>query len=552
MEELGSVGLRLASGQVGEEFLPKLRGAAGRKVYTEMGLNDPIVGGILFAFEKTTARLDWHIEPPEDPNPAEEEASEFIQGCLDDMSESWTSTVSGILSMMWYGWSFHELVYKKRSGEQSEESDIPSSRFTDGKIGWRKWPVRAQDSLSGWASDPNGGIAGMRQKVEGQDEVLIPMQKGLLFRTTTVKGNPEGRSLLRNAYRPWFMKKRIEEIEAIGIERDLAGLPVAWLDPKYLADSATSEEKGLLQAVTRIVQSIKRNQTEGVVFPLDYDEHGNKTVDLTLLSSGGSRQFDTDKIVSRYNQQIAMSVLADFLLLGHEGVGSQALGTSKIDLWMMAVEALAINIAETVNQHAIPRLLRLNGMKVERMPELHYGSVETKDLKVLGDFIKAMVDSGILQPDEPLEDHIRTLASLPPADADAREDVAAMSEAAATAAALPEAAEQAPEAAESTAKEMTGLTPDDKLKLSNAAAVLIRSGYDPADTLVSLGLDPIKHLGLLPVTVQRPAEESGATDTKLTEQLQNGTAPEVTDPLAAAEEPAADEDAEEDEDALNA
>lgn len=431
MQELGSVGLKLTSGQVGEEFLPKLRGERGRKTFAEMAANDPIVGGILFAFEKTAARLDWHIEPPVDPSPQEEEAAQFVQDCIDDMSESWASTVSGILSMMTYGWSYHEIVYKQRKGEQANSGE--SSRFTDGKLGWRKWPVRAQDSLVGWESDDNGGISGMRQKVEARPQVVIPIEKALLFRTNTAKGNPEGRSLLRNAYRAWFMKKRIEEIEAIGIERDLAGLPVAWVDPRYLADGATMEEKGLLQAVTNIVQSIKRNQTEGIVFPLDYDEHGHKTIDLTLLSSGGSRQFDTDKIVSRYNQQIAMSVLADFLLLGHEGVGSQALGSSKIDLWMMAVEALAINIAETVNQHAIPRLLRLNGMKVERLPELHYGSVETKDLKVLGDFIKAMTDTGILNTDEPLEDYIRTLASLPPADAQTREDVAGMSDAAATA-----------------------------------------------------------------------------------------------------------------------
>jgi hypothetical protein len=35
--------------------------------------------------------------------------------------------------------------------------------------------------------------------------------------------------MLRTAYRPWFMKKRLEEFESIGIERDLAGLPIMWL-----------------------------------------------------------------------------------------------------------------------------------------------------------------------------------------------------------------------------------------------------------------------------------------------------------------------------------
>lgn len=40
----------------------------------------------------------------------------------------------------------------------------------------------------------------------------------------------------------------------------------------------------------------------------------------------------------------------------------------------------------------------------------------------------------------------------------------------------------------------------------NAAGILIRSGFDPADALRAVGLDPIKHLGLLPVTVKDQAQ----------------------------------------------
>lgn len=422
MGELGNVGLKLEGGQIGEEFLAKLRGAAGRKVYREMSDNDAVIGGMIFAFEKTVGRLNWHMEAPEDASPAEDDATTFAQECLEDMSESFTAILQGVMSMIPYGWTYHEIVYKRRNGEKPKPGE--SSRHNDGRIGWRKWPIRSQNTLVGWVPSEDGGIAAMKQKVDSQPEATIPIEKALLFRTTTAKGNPEGRSLIRNAYRPWYMKKRIEEIEAVGIERDLAGLPVAWVDPKYLSPNASQEEKDLLNAVSKMVQSIKRNETEGIVFPLDHDESGNKTIDLTLLSSGGSRQFDTDKIVGRYNQQIAMSVLADFLLLGHEGVGSHSLGTSKIELWMMAVDALAKSIAEVVNAHAIPRLLRLNGMKVERPPRLVYGAVEQTDLKALATYVKSLTDAGAITPDPSLEAHLRELGDLPPAEED-REDMEA-------------------------------------------------------------------------------------------------------------------------------
>lgn len=50
------------------------------------------------------------------------------------------------------------------------------------------------------------------------------------------------------------------------------------------------------------------------------------------------------------------------------------------------------------------------------------------------------------------------------------------------------------------------LTTDDIKQRVEAAAALIRSGFDPAGALAAVGLDPITHLGLLPVTVQRPQE----------------------------------------------
>jgi hypothetical protein len=125
-----------------------------------------------------------------------------------------------------------------------------------------------------------------------------------------------------------------------------------------------------------------------------YDDQGHKVFDLVLLSSGGSRQFDTDKIIQRYDQRIAMSILSDFILLGSDRVGSYALGTSKMDLWSMAVDSIAKNIAEVINQHAIPRLLKLNGMDIARAPYLTYGEVSHVDLNEIAGFVGNLVQTG--------------------------------------------------------------------------------------------------------------------------------------------------------------
>ena len=425
MNELGTTGLARTAGFVIEDFLPQLQGVRGTRVYREMADNDPVVGAVLFAIEKVILKLDWRVDPADGDDETAVEYAEFVDECLSDMSDSWDATLSAILSMLTYGYSFHEVVYKRRGGYTSNPKT--RSKYDDGKIAWRKWPIRAQETLWEWDLDDKGGIQGMWQidpYTQGE-QVHIPIEKALLFRTTTVKNNPEGRSLLRNAYRPWYFKKRIEEIEAVGIERDLAGLPVAFVPPEYLSSTASGEQLSVLNAVKDIVTSIKRNEQEGVIFPAVYDERGNRVFDLTLMNSGGRRQFDIDATVARYDQRISMTLLSDFILLGHERVGSFALGTSKMDLWTVAVDAVARSIAEVVNQHAIPRLLRLNAMDDELAPTLTFGDVANVDISAVSKFVTDLVGAGVLTPDTALEDYLREIGSLPEAEGD-RDQNAAM------------------------------------------------------------------------------------------------------------------------------
>ena len=156
------------------------------------------------------------------------------------------------------------------------------------------------------------------------------------------------------------------------------------------------------------------------MFPLAYDpETGNLAYDLKLLSTGGRRQFDTDAIVGRYDQRIAMTVLADFLLLGHENVGSQALSVSKVDLFVRSLDAYLSEIAEVFNQHGIPRLMRLNGVDEALSPTLTWSTPKSVDLGALGSFITSLAQAGApLFPDESLEGYLRGVAGLPVGEAE--------------------------------------------------------------------------------------------------------------------------------------
>jgi len=414
--ELGSAGLIQYGGQVQEDFIQQLQGKRGIANYREMADNDPVVGAIMHAIEMLMRKVDWSVDASDVEDEQALSYAAFVSSCMTDMSVSWDDTLSSILSFLTYGFSVHEIVYKRREGY---DGDAPS-RHDDNLIGWKKLPIRGQSTIYDWDIDKNGGINGVIQQQElgetwGRDNVFIPIEKMLLFRTSTKYNNPRGRSVLRNAFIPWYYKTKIQEIEAIGIERDLAGMPVAMVPPQLLSDNATAGETAALDAIKQLVRNIKRDEQEGIVFPLAYDpDTGNLAYDLKLLSTGGRRQFDTNAIIQRYDQRISMSLLADFVLLGHTATGTQALSVSKIQLFLDSLEAWLSGIAEVFNSHALPRLMRINGFDVSKTPSINFEAPDNIDLGALGTFINQLAGAGApLFPDENLENFLMDTAGLP-------------------------------------------------------------------------------------------------------------------------------------------
>jgi len=417
---IGRTGLKRYGGTVMDEWHPKLQGQLATKVYREMADNDPIVGSIMFAIESLIRQANWNVNPAAD-TPEAEQAAQFLSECLGDMSHTWEDLLAEILSMLVFGWAYFEIVYKVRGGDVADPAR--HSKYNDGKIGWRKITIRAQDSLVDWEFDDEGGIQGMWQQASPDyRRVLIPIQKALLFRTKSVRNNPEGRSILRNAYRSYYFLKRIQEIEAIGIERDLAGLPVMEVPPQLMSPSASPDEKSMLAQFEQLIQRIRRDEMEGVVIPSSVNPDGSNTgYKLSLLSTGGRRQLDVNQVITRYEQRIAMSVLAEFIFLGMQDVGSRALGESKQSIFQMALKSIVDSIAAVFNRHAIPRLMALNGIPAERYPTLNPDKVETPPIGEIAAMIQAMSGAGaVLFPDEDLENRLRGMVGLPPVTPEAQ------------------------------------------------------------------------------------------------------------------------------------
>ena len=154
-KEYGSIGQRRYAGIFSEEFLKELQGKRGIEVYREMSENDETIGAVIYAIETLIRQASWDVQPGGD-SAKDKECAEFVKSCMDDMQDTWTDTISEVLSYLVYGWSYHEIVYKRRTGNVRDPRQ--NSKWTDGLIGWQKLPIRAQETLYQWEYDDNDNL----------------------------------------------------------------------------------------------------------------------------------------------------------------------------------------------------------------------------------------------------------------------------------------------------------------------------------------------------------------------------------------------------------
>lgn len=406
---LGVAGDNTHNGQIrADEFLPELRGKKAIRKYREMRDNDSTIGAVMYATEQVLRDVKLKVVAANDSTEAKAE-KEFVETVLTDMDHTLEDHIAEALSSLSYGFAWFEVVYKRRGGPNFRDYKR-YSKHTDGRIGIRKLAIRAPWTVSKFDVDQKSGdVLGLYQ--EGSQfgkSHYIPTNKSLYYKTTAINGDPSGRSILRNAYTSYEYLNNLQAIEAIAVERELAGIPVARIPSEYLSSDASSAQTAFRANLEDILRDVKFNEQGYIITPSDTypDKDGSPTnirlVDVELMSSNGSRNIDIDPIVSRYQHDIARSVLSEFLLLGaHSAGGSYALSKSKTDLFLRALESYIGAITDVLNKQLIERLWQLNGLSYDTMPYIEAGDVAPHDLREIAAFLRNLNGADINVSDHP-------------------------------------------------------------------------------------------------------------------------------------------------------
>lgn len=374
-----------------ESLFPALYGLDLRRKLLEMALFDETAGSMLWCMKSTLAQVDWtHVSQTDgrddDKDPEAIRMAEWADTTLIDMEHSMAEHVEEALSMAIFGFAPCEIVLKQRDGIDS--------RFSDKFYGIKKVPLRDQLSLTDWIYEGQE-LKGFRQST-GMGSGAIPIWKTLHYKVPGRIDRPEGQSLFQNALKVWQLKQKIQDSEAIGIERDLVGLPTfkipqAEIDECNEVDGNKQPTPGAIKARARVQNAIKAvsdmrfNRSAGLIMPSDTffedTSDGQSTGDRTpkwdfkLVTTPGQRSIDTRTAARDYDRAIARSLMMQFLHLGDRSTGSYAMSDDQSSMAVRSLMALAMKIATEWNRKMIPLLWKVNGFDRKYMPRLRASEI---------------------------------------------------------------------------------------------------------------------------------------------------------------------------------
>jgi hypothetical protein len=446
---------------------PDLHFPASIAVYDEMRSTDGQIGSLLSAINLPILAARWQLQGAN----VRPEIMKFVQTELgldvpDEALERqrkhgivWLDHLETALLALPFGFMPFEQVYEP-GPPTAEQEGISESML----LHLRKLAPRLPRTVSNIFVGRDGGLFGIGQTPldpKAKEDIFIPVERLVYYCHKREGADWSGRSVLRMIYKNWMIGDKILRLSAQIIERNGMQVPVLYYKAEGLAKADADA----------IVQGFRAGATAGATIP---DGAGK----LELLG-GGSNSGAKDALdhMKHHDEKIAESALAMFKTLGHDS-GARSLGDTFVDIFTQAVQSIANYFGRVATEHVIRDLVELNFGPEEPYPTLTAGDLSA-NRAITTSAIKELVDAKIIVPDQKLEDFMRAANGLPAADAET-----SRAEAAAATSADPA---------------------DDALKRANFAGTMIRSGFDPVESVKAAGLDEVKHLGLLPVTLQPPA-----------------------------------------------
>ena len=352
--------------------IPELTEGEDLLTYERMRRTDPSVAASLRSIELPIRRGTYDIQPPSNPTELEKEQATVLRRAFFDYLV-WPETLRGAVTFLRNGFSVHEFTLENRGGYV-----LPR------KIGFRPQKSILEDYSS---RNDRGNLIQLTQRLDGRD-IVLPRKK-LVICTADAESREDwrGTSILYSAYKPWFIKEKLEQLAAVAQERWGVGIPILTL-PEITdkAQAANLENDPLFKRAVAAVKALHGGEESYVVLPHGYD--------LKILDRS-SRNLDSLPLMRELKQDIYTAMLAlQMRLGGSDTTGSKALGVTFIDSFLHAVEAWAQLICDAFNYDLIRTLVNINWGPQERYPAMTVTNIYKRAIQE----IAYLFQVGLLKP----------------------------------------------------------------------------------------------------------------------------------------------------------
>ena len=401
------------------------------KAYREM-TQDPSVSGSLRQYTQLCRLADWTSESAK-PTKFEEEGEKkvavdwdekeaeryrlFLEQNICDMDGSMEDLVSAAMQFLVMGYAIVVPVFKFRRGNSKNHKE--NSKFDDGLIGWQGFKQIDPWSVKYWDTPQGSGYLeckGFYQQTISGYETYVSRERYLHFRTTAKDNSPSGESVLVGSIQPWEEKCRISEIEKIGLERDLSGIPVLRCPSEYLTEEAPQAHKNVVAYLRKLGSSLKFNSQTYLLLPSNTDDNGNRYVDAELLQAGPNTKLaEARQIIEAKERLIMENLNSQFLKLGSSS-GSFALSDDMSSMFVLCLRAYLDVIASTMNREAVQKLFELNKTEFpdsKYIPRLTYSGLEKNDVDVAINALATAVEKGVVIPTAEIQEEVLDRLDMP-------------------------------------------------------------------------------------------------------------------------------------------
>ncbi len=385
---LGGSGTASFGGFIFEDFNSDFNGQQAVRIYEQMRRTDATVNATLSALKLPILATERTIESGDAKDQRANDIAEFVRKNLfDELDGGFTNFLRQALTYLDFGFGYFEKVYEVR----------------DGMMHLKSLAFRQQSAHQKWqTADGKPGVTQQLISTEGMENPnttpSIPMEKLVLFVNNKEGDNYQGISVLRSAYKHFYIKDQLYRIDNIRHERGAGILTIT------LPEGAGDED---MSAATELGEFFKTNEKAYMIFPKP-----NWKVDM--LTAGMSDQSGAImESVLHHDRQITLNILAQFLNLGSGDTGSFALSKDQTSFFGLYLEAVGNYVQEVINTQLIKELVDFNYGPQENYPKLVFSSMGDVDFKEMSEVLLSLTQSGLVENNPELKVWVAKMFKLP-------------------------------------------------------------------------------------------------------------------------------------------